>query len=130
MATASYISRLSQAVDQIEKRFKQNRPLKVIKVRRRREEDRDAAKDRHFAAHPEDRGADVVIFAICDDEDVAAESRAGIKQRQPLRPFNSPTAIAAWALLSRDMDNPNGDRVLSAALQAVDKSKSGSENRP
>ena len=35
---------------------------KVVKVRRRREEDRDAAKDRHFAAHPEDRGADVVIF--------------------------------------------------------------------
>ena len=62
MVTASYISRLSQAVDQIEKRFKQNRPLKVITVRRRRDEDRDAAKDRHFEAHPEDRGADVVIF--------------------------------------------------------------------
>ena len=62
MVTASYISRLSQAVDQIEKRFKQNRPLKVITVRRRRGEDRDAAKDRHFTAHPEDRGADVVIF--------------------------------------------------------------------
>ncbi len=56
------ISRLSQAVDQIEKRFKQNRPLKVITVRRRRDEDRNAAKDRHFTAHPEDRGADVVIF--------------------------------------------------------------------
>ena len=36
MATASLISRLSQAVDQIEKRLKQNRPLKVVKVRRRR----------------------------------------------------------------------------------------------
>jgi hypothetical protein len=62
MVTASYISRLSQAVDQIEKRFKQNRPLKVITVRRRRDEDRHAAKHRHFEAHPEDRGADVVIF--------------------------------------------------------------------
>jgi len=37
-------------------------PLKVVTVLRRREEDRDAAKDRHFTAHPEDRGADVVIF--------------------------------------------------------------------
>ena len=25
-------------------------------------EDRDAAKERYFAAHPEDRGANVVIF--------------------------------------------------------------------
>ena len=62
MANASLVSRLSQAVDQIEQRFKQNLPLKVITVLRRREENRDAAKDRHFTAHPEDRGADVVIF--------------------------------------------------------------------
>ena len=33
MVTASLISRLSQAVDQIEKRRQQNRPLKVVKVR-------------------------------------------------------------------------------------------------
>ena len=33
MATASLISRLSQAVDQIEKRLKQNRPLKIVTVR-------------------------------------------------------------------------------------------------
>ena len=62
MANASLISRLSLAVDQIEQRLKQNRPMKIVKVLRRREEDRDAAKDRHFTAHPEDRGADVVIF--------------------------------------------------------------------
>jgi hypothetical protein len=62
MANASLIGRLSQAVDQIEKRFKQNRPLKVITVLRGRDEDRHAAKHRHFEAHPEDRGADVVIF--------------------------------------------------------------------
>ena len=55
MPNASLIGRLSQAVDQIEKRFKKNRPMKVITVLRRREEDRDAAKDRHFTAHPEDR---------------------------------------------------------------------------
>ena len=34
MVTASLISRLSRAVDQIEKRIQQNRPLKVVKVRR------------------------------------------------------------------------------------------------
>ena len=64
MVTASLISRLSQAVDQIEKRLEQNRPWKVVKVRCDREEDRDAALDRHFAAHPEDRDADFVIFQI------------------------------------------------------------------
>ena len=46
----------------IEKRSQQNRPWKVVTVRRGLKEDPDAALDRHFAAHPEDRGADVVIF--------------------------------------------------------------------
>jgi hypothetical protein len=62
MVNASLISRLSQAVDQIEKRLKQNRPLKVVTVRRGLNEDSDAALDRHFAAHPEDEDANVVIF--------------------------------------------------------------------
>ena len=62
MVTASFISRLSHAVDLIEKRMQQNRPLKVVTVRRGRHEDRDAAQDRHFAAHPEDQDADIVIF--------------------------------------------------------------------
>ena len=62
MVNASFISRLSHAVDLIEKRSQQNRPLKVVTVRRGYNEDPDTAKDRHFAAHPEDRGADVVIF--------------------------------------------------------------------
>jgi hypothetical protein len=39
------------------------------------EEDGDAALDRHFAAHPEDRGADIVIFKFCDDEELADESQ-------------------------------------------------------
>ncbi len=62
MVNASLISRLSHAVDLIEKRSQQNRPLKVVTVRRGYKEDPDAALDRHFAAHPEDRGANVVIF--------------------------------------------------------------------
>ena len=68
MVTASFISRLSQTVDQIEKRLKQNRALKVVKVRCGWHEDRNVAQDRHFAAHPEDRDANVVIFEFCDDE--------------------------------------------------------------
>ena len=64
MVTASLISRLSEAVDQIEKRLQQNRPWKVVKVRRSREENQDVALDRHFAAHPEDQDADVVVFHI------------------------------------------------------------------
>ena len=73
MVNASLISRLSQAVDQIENRLKQNRPWKVVKVRRGFKEEPDAARDRHFAAHPEDQGADVVIFEFFEDEGRADE---------------------------------------------------------
>ncbi len=62
MVNASFISRLSRAVDLIEKRSQLNRPWKVVTVRRGREEDPDAALDRHFAAHPEDQDANVVIY--------------------------------------------------------------------
>jgi hypothetical protein len=68
MVNASLISRLSHAVDLIEKRSQQGSELKIVKVRRGYKEDPDAAKDRHFAAHPEDRGADIVLFKFCDDE--------------------------------------------------------------
>ena len=62
MVTASLINRLSQAVDQIEERRNLNRPWKVVTVRRGLKEDSDAALDRHFAAHPEDQDANVVIY--------------------------------------------------------------------
>ena len=62
MVNASLISRLSHAVDLIEQRTKQNRPLKIVEVRRGFREDGDAAQARHFAAHPEDEDANVVIF--------------------------------------------------------------------
>ena len=68
MVTTSFIGRLSQAVDQIENRLQQNRPWKVVTVRRGLKEDPDAACDRHYAAHPEDRDANIVIFDIYDDE--------------------------------------------------------------
>jgi hypothetical protein len=70
MVTTSLINRLSQAVDEIESRLKQNRPWKVVTVRRGLKGDPDAARDRHFAAHPEDRGADVVIFKFFDSEEI------------------------------------------------------------
>ena len=62
MVNASLISRLSQAVDQVEKRLKQNRPWRIVTVRCGYREDGNAALDRHYAVHPEDRGADVVLF--------------------------------------------------------------------
>ena len=74
MVTASLISRLSHAVDLIEQRSQQGRALKVVTVRRGLKEDPDAAVDRHFAAHPEDRGANIVLFEFCDDEELADES--------------------------------------------------------
>ena len=73
MVAASFINRLSQAVDRIESRS-QPRPWKVVTVPRGYHEDPDAARDRHYAAHPEDRGANVVIFKFCDDEEINDES--------------------------------------------------------
>jgi len=75
MVNASLISRLSHAVDEIEKRSQQNRPWKVVTVRRGFREDGNAAVDRHYAAHPEDRGADIVIFEFYDEEELADESQ-------------------------------------------------------
>ena len=39
------------------------------------DEDGDVARDRHYAAHPEDRDANVVIFNFFDDERIVDESR-------------------------------------------------------
>jgi hypothetical protein len=44
-----------------------------VKVRCGFDEDRDVALDRHYGAHPEDRGANVAIFKLCDDEELADE---------------------------------------------------------
>jgi hypothetical protein len=71
MVNASFINRLSQAVDLIEQRSHHNRPWKVVKVRRGLKEDPDAARARDFAAHPEDRGANIVIFEFYDDGEMA-----------------------------------------------------------
>jgi hypothetical protein len=68
MGTASLISRLSQAVDLLEQRRQQNRPWKVVKVRRGYHEHQDVALDRHFAARPEDQDADVVLFDFFSEE--------------------------------------------------------------
>jgi hypothetical protein len=75
MVTVSSINRLSRAVDLIENRSQQGRPLKIVQVRRGYDEDPDAALDRHFAAHPEDRDANIVIFKFCDDEGTADETQ-------------------------------------------------------
>jgi hypothetical protein len=74
MVTASIINRLSQAIDQIEKRSQPARPFRVVEVRRGWHEDPGVAKDRHLAAHPEDRGADVIIFHFVDDVEGTAEA--------------------------------------------------------
>ena len=68
MVTVSFINRLSHAIDLIENRSQHSRPWKVVTVRRGLKEDPDAARDRHFAAHPEDRGANIVIFEFYDDK--------------------------------------------------------------
>ena len=70
MVTASLISRLSHAVDEIERRSQQIRPWKVVTVRRGLKEDPDAARERHYAAHPEDQDANVVIFNFFDEDPI------------------------------------------------------------
>ena len=73
MVTTSFINRLSQAVDRIESQS-QPRPWKVVTVPRGYHEDADAALDRHYAAHPEDRDANVVIWHLHDDEKTSDQS--------------------------------------------------------
>jgi len=67
MVTAAFINRLAHAVDVIEQRSQQ-KPLKTVTVRRGWREDGNVAADRHFAAHPEDRDADIVLFHFCNIE--------------------------------------------------------------
>ena len=74
MVTASIINRLSRAIDEIEKKS-QPRPWKVVTVPRGYHEDPNAARNRHYAAHPEDRDADVVIWHFHDDQETTDESR-------------------------------------------------------
>ena len=75
MVNASLINRLSHAVDLIEERIQQNRPWKVVTVRRGWQEDADVALERHYARRPEDRGANITIFEFYDDEELAGESQ-------------------------------------------------------
>ena len=75
MVTASLISRLSQAVDQLEERLTAEPSAQGRDGSSWLAEDQDAAVDRHFAAHPEDRDANIVIFKFCDDEEMAGESQ-------------------------------------------------------
>jgi len=55
LALLRFLSLLSQAVEQIETRLKQNRSWKVVTVRCGYHEDRNVARGRHYAAHPGDR---------------------------------------------------------------------------
>lgn len=67
MVTTSFINRLAHAVELIEQRTQQ-KPLKTVRVLRDWREHGDVACDRHFAAHPEDRDADIVLFHFCNIE--------------------------------------------------------------
>ena len=74
MVATSFINRLSQAVDRIENQS-QPRPWKVVKIYCGYDEDMEAACARHYAAHPQDCGADVVIRLFNDPKGTADESR-------------------------------------------------------
>ena len=74
MVTVSFINRLSQTVDRIESQS-QPRPWKVVQIYCGYDEDMDAACARHYATHPEDRGADVILRLFDDPKGTADESQ-------------------------------------------------------
>ena len=76
MVTSPYINRLTRAIDEIERRSQPTRPFKVVQIRRGYTEDPDVARDRHYAAHPEDLDADVGIFHFCDDPELPEQNTA------------------------------------------------------
>jgi len=53
---------LERRLSKLEASISPSRPQKVVTIRCFRDEDSDAARDRHFAAHPEDRDATIVVF--------------------------------------------------------------------
>jgi hypothetical protein len=53
---------------------RKNHSWKVVTVRRGYKEDPDVARERHYAAHPDDRDADVVIWNFFDDKRTIDES--------------------------------------------------------
>ena len=76
MVSVSLIKRMDHAVDLIGRRSQRGRRFEVVQMRRGYAEGPDAARDRQYAAHQEDRDADVVIFEFYDDEGTAGENRA------------------------------------------------------
>jgi hypothetical protein len=54
---------LKNRLSKLEASISPSRPYKVVTIQCcRDDEDRNAVRDRHFAAHPEDQDANVVVF--------------------------------------------------------------------
>jgi hypothetical protein len=54
---------LERRLSKLEALISPSRPQKIVTIEGYRDgEDMDAAQDRHFAAHPEDRDATLVVF--------------------------------------------------------------------
>jgi hypothetical protein len=54
---------LKNRLSKLEASISPSRPYKVVTIQCcRDDEDRNAVRDRYFAAHPEDRDANVVVF--------------------------------------------------------------------
>ena len=53
---------LERRLSKLEASISPSRPQKVVTIRCYRDEDGDAAQDRHFAAHPKDRDANLVVL--------------------------------------------------------------------
>jgi hypothetical protein len=66
---------LESRLSKLEASISPSRPQKLVTIRCCRDEDSDAARDRHFAAHPEDRDAEVLIWHFHDDEETTDESQ-------------------------------------------------------
>ena len=53
---------LERRLSKLEASISPRRPQKLVTIRCYLDEDSDAARDRHFAAHSEDRDATIVVF--------------------------------------------------------------------
>jgi len=63
MATRAQIVRLTQRIETLSARKDALRPRKVVQIIVKGESN-EAARQRHYRVHPEDRGADFEIFLV------------------------------------------------------------------
>ena len=96
MATRAQIVRLTQRIDTFAARKLKSWPGKVVLIKVDRDEGEGAARERHYRAHPEDRGADTEIFLVIVDPK-RGDGTFGHKTDDAIEsPNDGPDVVYAW----------------------------------